>query len=110
MNDDGQEMMDVEGDEFAPTEEEIAAERDEEPDMMLHADMWDRFLAWVRAIQAPWESDTDEYRKGRAVEYFNHSMRCSQDLLRLKPTQQSYGRLKPTSHAYSFCKALCQGP
>ena len=58
--------------------------------MMLHAGMWDRFLAWVRAVQEPFERDDDEYRKQRAVEYFNHSMACSRDLLRLKPTMMSW--------------------
>ena len=87
----GPESMDFDDDEFAPTEEEIAAEEREEPDMMRHAGMWDNYLGWVRAIQAPWdESDTTEYRENRAVEYFNHSMRCSRDLHELKPTMQSW--------------------
>ena len=90
MNENGEEEMDVDNDEFAPTDEEIQAEEDAEPQMMLHADMWDRFLAWVRNAQEPYESDSDEYRKKRAVEYFNHSMRCSRDLIRLKPTLQSW--------------------
>lgn len=83
----GAESMNFEDDEFAPTEAEIAAEEREEPEMMRHADMWDHYLEWVRAIQAPWdESDSDSYREKRAVEYFNHSMRCSRDLHELKPT------------------------
>ena len=58
--------------------------------MMLHAEMWDNYLAWVRSVQEPWTDDSDEYRERRAVEYFNHSMQCSRDLLRLKPTLQSW--------------------
>ena len=83
--------MDWDDDEFAPSAEQIAAEECEEPEMMRHADMWDHYLEWVRAIQAPWdESDTDSYREKRATEYFNHTMRCSRDLHDLKPTMQSW--------------------
>ena len=57
---------------------------------MQHADMWDNFLEWVAAVQAPWTDDSDEYRDKRAVEYFNHSMRCSRDLKKLKPTLQTW--------------------
>ena len=87
----GPESMNFDDDEFAPTKEEIAAEEREEPEMMRHADMWDNYLEWVRAIQAPWdESDSTPYREKRAVEYFNHSMRSSRDLHELKPTMQSW--------------------
>ena len=90
MNDDGTEDMDVDGDDFAPTDEEIQAEEKAEPTMMAHADMWDRFLAWVRNVQEPYERDDDDYRQKRAVEYFNHSIACSRDLIALKPTLQSW--------------------
>ena len=53
-------------------------EEAEEPLMMSNADCWDRFLALVSASAAPWpqgDADTDDYRKGRAVEYFNLSRR-----------------------------------
>lgn len=91
MDADGVEEMDVEGDEFEPTEEEVAAEENEEPLMMADADRWDRFLEFVREdVQAPWTSDTDEYREMRAVSYFNRSMACSKDLLELKPTMESW--------------------
>jgi hypothetical protein len=87
----GPESMDFDDDEFAPTEEEIAAEERAEPEMMRHSEMWDNYLEWVRTIQAPWdESDSTHYREGRAVEYFNHSMRCSRDLRELKPTLMSW--------------------
>ena len=90
MNADGQEEMDTSHDEFAPTDEEIEAESEEEPDMMLHAGMWDNYLEWVRTVQEPWAEDSDEYRQKRALEYFNNSMQCSRDLLTLKPTLQSW--------------------
>ena len=80
----------VDDDEFAPTEEQVRKESEEEPVMMQHAEMWDNFLDWVRAVQEPWERDDDEYRQARAVEYFNLSMQCSRDLLKLKPTLQSW--------------------
>eukprot|EP00965_Chrysotila_dentata_P210087 6185679-Pleurochrysis_carterae.AAC.1 len=41
---------------------------------MEHAQMWDNFLAYIEAAERPWASpdeDTDEYRKERAVEFFN---------------------------------------
>ena len=90
-NDDGLEEMQIDKDDaFAPTDAEIESEEKDEPVMMQHAEMWDNFLEWVRAVQAPWEDDSDEYRDRRAVEYFNHSMRCSRDLKKLKPTLQSW--------------------
>ena len=87
---DGVEEMCVEGDEFEPTEEEIEQEEQEEPLMLANADRWDRFLAFMADAHAPWSADTDAYREERAVSYFNHSMRCSKDLLELKPTMQSW--------------------
>ena len=62
MNAAGEEEMDLEGDEFAPTDEEIERERNEVPTMIAHAEMWDRFRAWVRCVQEPWTRDDDEYR------------------------------------------------
>ena len=101
--------------EFDPTEEEIAAEEQEEPLMMTNAEAWDNFLAYVRLCQADWaepDEDTDLYRKQMAVEYFNAGARaclrfvsppshCSAspcctgnkvaiDLIRLKPTLLSW--------------------
>ena len=59
--------------------------------MMEDADRWDRFLAWVRDIHASWEpADTDAYRKQRALQWLNHAMGCSRDLLELKPTLMSW--------------------
>ena len=63
-----------EDDELFLTPEELEAEAQEEPQMMAHAAMWDRYLAYVAKTQEEWAAapaDTDEYRKGRAVEYFN---------------------------------------
>ena len=42
--------------------------------MMAHAAMWDRFLSYVGKTQEDWaspENDTDSYREGRALQYFN---------------------------------------
>ena len=68
--------MDVDGDEYEGTDDDVEAERQEEPQMMKDADRWDRFLAWVRDVHSPWLSDTDEYRKERALDYFNHCTPC----------------------------------
>ena len=57
-----------------PSEEELSREEDEEPVMMMHAGIWDRFLAMEAEAQREWadpEGDTDEYRKGRAVSFVN---------------------------------------
>ena len=57
--------------------------------MMADAARWDRFLALVTATQAPWpqgESDTDEYRRARALEFFNLALPVCHDLKELKPT------------------------
>ena len=99
--------------EYAPTEEEIAEEEAEEPLMMQNAASWDNFIEYVRLCQAPWaapDDDTDDYRKARAVEFFNAGScapsprppasaewhpasagnKVANDLLRLKPTIQSW--------------------
>ena len=63
-----------EDDELFLTEDEVAAEAEDEPEMMEHAGYWDNFLALVESTQKPWaqgEADTDEYRQQRAVEAFN---------------------------------------
>ena len=86
----GVEEMELEGDEFQPTDEEIEAEKNEEPVMIQHAEMWDRFRAWVRCVQEPWTQDDDDYRDERALEYFNHALACSRDVLKLKPTLESW--------------------
>lgn len=90
LNDDGDEEMDLSGDDFEPDETEVEQEEKEESLLERNASRWDRFLSWVRAIETTWESDTDEYRKARAVEWFNHSRACSRDLYELKPTLQSW--------------------
>ena len=57
--------------------------------MMANAARWDRFLALVAATQEPWpqgEGDTDDYRKGRALKFFNLVLPVCQDLKELKPT------------------------
>ena len=58
--------------------------------MIEHAQAWDNFLEWVRLIQTPWASDSDEYRKSRAVSWFNCARRCSRDLYTLKPTMLTW--------------------
>ena len=88
----GEEVME-DDDEYEPTAEEIATEEDLEPLMMQNAARWDRFIAYVRATQAPWpqgEPDTDDYRKGRAVEAFNLGCEMGNDLIELKPTLMSW--------------------
>eukprot|EP00965_Chrysotila_dentata_P096838 3200496-Pleurochrysis_carterae.AAC.1 len=67
--------MELEEDsELGVTDEELAQEESEVPQMMQHAEMWDHFLSYVMAAERPWaspEDDTDDYRKARAVEFFN---------------------------------------
>jgi hypothetical protein len=86
----GAEEMDLSDDEFAATEEQVAQEAAREPRVMLNAGRWDRFLEWVRAEEVPWTEDSDLYRKGRALQYFNNARACSRDLLDLKPTMKSW--------------------
>ena len=83
--------MDVSDDEFEPTDKEVEDEAARPKTLQLNADRWDRFLAWVRDIEVPWEADdTDEYRKMRAVQYCNGARACSRDLYELKPTMASW--------------------
>eukprot|EP00966_Prymnesium_polylepis_P212029 4911010-Prymnesium_polylepis.1 len=63
--------MDVSGDEFEPTADEIASEAAPAPLISVNADRWDHFLSWGRDIEVPWEGDTDEYRNARALQYCN---------------------------------------
>ena len=61
--------------------------------MMANAARWDRFLALVAATQAPWpqgEPDSDDYRKGRALELFNLAVPVCHDLKVLKPTGRTW--------------------
>ena len=61
-------------DEYAPTAEEIAEEEQEEPLMMQNAAAWDDFLDYVGLLQEPWaapDDDTNNYRKKRAVQFFD---------------------------------------
>ena len=84
------ESMDFSGDEFEPTEEEVAAERASEPLVVANAARWDRFLSWVRGIEEVWVEDSDEYREQRALQYCNGARAVSRDLLALKPTMESW--------------------
>ena len=86
----GEEEMDLSDDEFAPTAEQIAAEKAREPLLFKNASRWDRFLDWVRGIETPWGEDTDAYRRMRALQYCNGARACSRDLLELKPTMASW--------------------
>lgn len=90
VNDAGEEEMDVSGDEFEPTKEQVAAEAARAPLIVDNADRWDRFLSWVRGIEQPWQEDTDEYRKMRALQYCNGARATSRDLYDLKPTMHSW--------------------
>ena len=61
--------------------------------MMANAARWDRFLALVRCGSAEWpqgNADTDAYREGRAVAWFNSFNPVALDVLALKPTMASW--------------------
>ena len=91
-NEDGEMEMD-DDDEYSPTAEDIEREEQEEPLMMQNAGRWDTFFALVAAISRAWpqgDEDTDEYRKGRALEVFNLGAKCANDILTLKPTMQTW--------------------
>ena len=91
-NETGEQEMEFDP-EYAPTEEEVEQEVQEEPLMIQNAARWDRFLALVRASQKQWpqgEADTDEYRKGRAVEAFNLGSAVANDVIQLKPTAMTW--------------------
>ena len=66
-------QMDSDSDsEYEPTEQERQDEIDAGSTLEQDAQMWDNFIALVRAVQTPWDpDDTDEYRETRAVEAFN---------------------------------------
>jgi hypothetical protein len=86
----GEEEMDISGNKFEPTEEEVAAEAARAPLIILNAERWDAFLSWVSGIELPWAEDTDEYRKERALQYCNGARAVSRDLYDLKPTMASW--------------------
>ena len=89
---DGAQAMELD-DDYAPTEDEVAAEEADEPLMMLNAARWDRFLAHVRCGSAEWpqgDANTDDYRKGRAVDWFNHMNAVALDCLAVKVTMESW--------------------
>ena len=80
-------------DEFAPTPEELAAEAKCDSVLEANGDRWDRFLAYVDVYQKEWASeasDTDTFRKRRAVELFNAGALVATDLLELKPTMETW--------------------
>ena len=89
-NERGEEEMDVSDDDFEPTEEEVAEEAARTPLLAQNALRWDQFLEWVRDIQAAWLSDTDAYRKLRAVLYCNGARAVARALHELKPTLASW--------------------
>jgi hypothetical protein len=66
-----------ESDELQVTADDLEEELAEEPQMMQHAEMWDRYLAYVETTQQAWAKpsmDTDEYRKERALIYYNQGV------------------------------------
>lgn len=89
-NENGEEEMDLSGDEFEPTAEEVAAETSELPLLQLNAERWDTFLKWVAGIETPWDEDSLEYRKQRALQYCNGARATARALHELKPTMQSW--------------------
>ena len=61
--------------------------------MMQNAQTWDNFIDLMLEISRPWPQgaeDTEDYRKGRAVAYFNKMALVGKDLLRLKPEMLSW--------------------
>ena len=89
LNSAGEEMMNVSG-AFAPSDDEVA-EEEEQPSLLVEtATYWDHFLDWVRDIETTWTDDSDDYRKQRALQYCNGARSVSRDLLKLKPTMQSW--------------------
>ena len=91
-NADGDQVM-AEDDPYAPTAEELAAEEEEEPTMMLHSGYWDNLLDLVCSCQAEWPQgipDTNEYRKRRELELFNFGSACCNDLLALNPNLKTW--------------------
>ena len=67
---------------------EVEAEENAEPEMMTMAGYWDNFLALEAESKEPWATpadDTDEYREGRAVKFFNLSSKVANDLFALNP-------------------------
>ena len=88
INDAGQEEMEHD-EEYAPTAEQIAQEKKEEPLVIMNAQRWDTIFDLVRGMQAPWpqgDLDTDGYHKVRAVQTFNLAWPVCRDLRELKPT------------------------
>lgn len=79
---------------YAPTAAEVAAEEELLPLMMVNAGRWDNFLAYCRAVGAEWpqgEADTDDYRKGRALEGFNLGNKVANiDIHELKPSMLTW--------------------
>ena len=53
VNSDGEEEMDVSGDEYEATEEQVATEASMPSQLHLNASRWDCFLDWARAIETP---------------------------------------------------------
>ena len=92
VNGDGEQTMDYDS-EYEPDEETLAAEEREESLMLSNADVWDGFLAYVRAIQTRWAEgadDTDLYREMRACEAFNLGIPIVNNLLKLSPTMKTW--------------------
>jgi hypothetical protein len=89
VNADGEEEMDV-GGEFAPTEDEVAVEEQQESLLTTTSRDWDHFLNWTRDIETPWTDDSDQYRRQRALSYVNLARHCARSLHRLKPTMLSW--------------------
>ena len=54
------EMEIDEDDDYAPTEDEIRQEEEEEPTMMQNVDAWDDFLAYVALLQSDWATPDED--------------------------------------------------
>eukprot|EP00966_Prymnesium_polylepis_P029249 679112-Prymnesium_polylepis.1 len=100
--------MDVSGDEFEPTEEEVAAEAARAPLVIVNADRWDHFLSWVHDIEVPWEEDTDDYRKLRALQYCNGARACPRVLARPTRVETDHGTVGPAHRVQHRAPTDCR--
>ena len=87
-DEDGNMQLEEDDELFLDDDDLEQAEHEHEDELALHASYWDHFLDMVRETQRPWADeagDTDDYRKGRAVQAFNFSNVVACDLYALNP-------------------------
>ena len=79
-------------DEYRPTDDEVAAETNLYPEMMLHAHDWDCFRQLALRAMRPFDparGDSQEYREERALEYFNAATKVARAMNRHDPESTS---------------------